>query len=107
MRTSLSSAQPTSRTSRHARLLALLTAPVADEDPSAGGWPDADAATLDDSEVSWNHDARFAVSWKQAVHRRLDSFAHGTRLVTQPAGLAGEPCSGCAAGPPAGSLTVP
>jgi len=65
MLTSLSSAQPTSRTSRHARLLALLTAPFRDEDPSAGGWPGADAATLGDREVSWKHDARFAVSQKK------------------------------------------
>ena len=88
MRKSLGS-QPPSRTPRPARLLALLGAATlgaslvattalasqADEagalaadaatDPAAGAWPSPDAATVGDWQVSWKHNARFAVSWNK------------------------------------------
>ena len=92
--------QPTGRTPRPARLLALLaaatlgvslvaTTPLASQahegaalaaalltdregrgDPAGeqvlvAGWAGADAATLNDWEVSWTHNARFAVSWNK------------------------------------------
>ena len=88
MRTS-PGAQPTGRTPRPARLLALLAAATlgvslvattplalqADDggalaadvvtDPDIGSWPGPDAATVGDWQVSWTHNARFAVSWNK------------------------------------------
>jgi hypothetical protein len=91
MRTFLGS-QATGRTPRPARLLALLallaaatlgvslvaTTPLALQaddggalaadvvtDPDIGSWPGPDAATVGDWQVSWTHNARFAVSWNK------------------------------------------